>query len=150
MIDIAGLFLSRPLTNGTIQKEHILLQPRIIEIQAWSSPDFLTGKMSAYVSSKLSYTFIAWASSCPIIASKFGRSLYASGPATRSTTLWSSIFSLTRSAIHPNTPILVLLCIFKALYLVVNLFQIFYSAPSLIAHVFTNSTSHSCIVSAWV
>ena len=52
------LLLSLPLVNGTTQKEHILSQPRIMEI----NPDTpllsnLTGLISAYVSSLDKRTF---------------------------------------------------------------------------------------------
>lgn len=42
-----------------MQKEHMLLQPRMMERYVLILPAGLTGKMSAYVSSVLSCTFIA-------------------------------------------------------------------------------------------
>jgi hypothetical protein len=45
--------------NGTIQKEHILLHPLMMETKADGlSFDILTGEISAYVSSKDNYTLI--------------------------------------------------------------------------------------------
>ena len=53
-IDCKGLLRSRPRVYGTMQKEHILLQPRMMERYVLMLPAGLTGRMSAYVSSVLS------------------------------------------------------------------------------------------------
>lgn len=50
---------SRPRVNGTMQNEHMLLQPRITLINArWSPFCFRTGIMSLYVSSRLNCVLI--------------------------------------------------------------------------------------------
>ncbi len=58
-IDCKGLLRSRPRVYGTMQKEHMLLQPRMMERYVLMLPAGLTGRMSAYVSSVLSWTFMA-------------------------------------------------------------------------------------------
>jgi hypothetical protein len=45
--------------NGTMQKLHRLLQPRMMLTYADRAFGWRTGTMSAYVSSALSWTFIA-------------------------------------------------------------------------------------------
>lgn len=62
-IELTGLDLSLPLVKGTIQNEHILLHPLIIDIHACLLLlSFLTGIISAYVSSNDNYTFIGYSS----------------------------------------------------------------------------------------
>lgn len=43
------VLLYLPLTKGTIQKEHILLHPRMIDKNAVTLPVLRTGLISAYV-----------------------------------------------------------------------------------------------------
>ena len=58
------LLLSLPLTKGTIQNEHILLHPLMIDKKALIELGFfLTGVISAYVYSTLNCTFIWFFSS---------------------------------------------------------------------------------------
>jgi hypothetical protein len=47
-MEASGRERSRPRVNGTMQKEHMLLQPRITLTKArWSPACLRTGKMSA-------------------------------------------------------------------------------------------------------
>src|SRR6185295_3313640 len=98
---------SLPRVKGTTQNEHILSQPRVIEIKA-DIPllPSRTGLISAYVSSLDNKTFTAL---CPDSTEemRFGRSRYESGPTTMSTNFsCSSSFDFNRSAMQPSTPIM--------------------------------------------
>lgn len=75
MMEITGRDRSLPLVNGTMQNEHILLQPRITDTNAVTEFfAILTGETSAYVSSSDKRVLIpVWPSSTR--ASKRGRSL---------------------------------------------------------------------------
>ncbi len=66
-------------------------------------PPIRDGITSRYVSVVLSSTLIAF-SPFSTAANRFGRSIYASGPATRSTPYSLISVSRTRSAIQPITP----------------------------------------------
>ena len=141
---------SRPRVYGTMQNEHALSHPRMMVTKAACAPSLRTGTMSAYVSSTDSCTFMAF--SPPFTAPiKLGRSLYASGPATRSAS-WSasSSFVLRRSAMHPSTPTTGFsdfFLRFRSDLKYASLCQILASAFSRIAHVFTRITSASCMSS---
>ena len=50
---------SRPRVKGTMQKAHMLLQPRMMLTKAEVAPASRTGATSAYVSSSESWTFMA-------------------------------------------------------------------------------------------
>ena len=96
----------------------------------------LTGLMSAYVSSldKSTLTLLCPSSTS---TSNRGRSLYASGPTTRSTNFSSSRrLSFIRSAIHPNIPIIKLGLLFFSALNDFNRFLTVDSAFSLIEQVF--------------
>lgn len=74
-MDSIDLDLSLPLVKGTIQYEHILLQPLMIDTKAYFEFSFsLTGVILAYVSSIESYTFI-WYFSGDSSCNSLGRSL---------------------------------------------------------------------------
>ena len=76
--------------KGTMQNEHMLLQPRVMLTNALFAPAARTGATSAYVSSRLSCTFIALAAPPFTSRSSRGRSRYASGPAANRTIVgWS-------------------------------------------------------------
>ena len=78
---------------------------------------------------------------------KFGKSLYASGPTTKSTIFSSSInLSFNLSAIQPNIPIFTCLFIFFMELKVFNLFLMVSSAFSLIEQVFSRIKSAFFIV----
>ena len=138
---VCGLRLrSPPRVYGTTQYEHILLHPLIIEIKALTPfSSILTGEMSAYVSSSESLVFICFSLSVTA-ATRRGRSLYASGPATISTQLLSNSFSFSLSAMHPSTPTITLLRFFSCIK-ASSLPQIRCSALSLMEQVFTKITS---------
>mmetsp|Transcript_10187 Transcript_10187/g.37725 ORF Transcript_10187/g.37725 Transcript_10187/m.37725 type:complete len:315 (+) Transcript_10187:714-1658(+) len=145
-IDEGSLDRSRPRVYGTMQNEHALSHPRMIVTNAACAPSLRTGIISAYVSSTLSCTFIAWFPPLTMLI-RFGKSRYASGPATRSAS-WSVSKSLVfnRSAMHPSTPTTG----FSPFFLrrlsdlkYASRCQILASAFSRIAHVFTRITSAS-------
>ena len=113
-----------------MQKEHILLHPLIIERYAETLfLFFLTGVISAYVSSALRRVFIWNSSYSNADAMSLGKSRYASGPQTT----WTpslNIFSFSLSAIQPSIPTILLFLTSLILW------NIFYYADSRIAHVF--------------
>ena len=143
-IDAKSRERSRPRVYGTMQNAHALSHPRIIVTNALCDPASRTGIISAYVSSTLNCTFIAF-SPVPTTASiKLGKSRYASGPATISANRSaSSNFSFTRSAIHPKTPTTgfsIFFLPFPSDRKYANRCQIFASALSRIAHVLIKIT----------
>mmetsp|Transcript_10354 Transcript_10354/g.47506 ORF Transcript_10354/g.47506 Transcript_10354/m.47506 type:complete len:202 (+) Transcript_10354:250-855(+) len=168
-MDPTGLDRSLPRVNGTMQKAHMLLHPRMMDTNA-EGPAFglRTGAMSAYVSSSDSCVLMAAPRSppsSPLAASmSLGRSLYASGPATRSARpSASSSFSLSLSPMHPSIPttgagLASLSPFLDALFHSISrsrftalscrsLAQILASAPSRMAHVLTRMASASSCVS---
>ena len=87
-----------------MQYEQKLLHPRMIETNPVTcTPAIFNGFTSRYVSSVESDTLTAFSprSTAP---TRFGRSMYESGPATRSTPCFSTSSSLARSAMQPSTP----------------------------------------------
>lgn len=58
-MEVTGRLRSRPRVKGTMQKAHMLLQPRMMDRNAEVVPSGRSGTTSAYVSSRLSCTFIA-------------------------------------------------------------------------------------------
>mmetsp|Transcript_8717 Transcript_8717/g.21958 ORF Transcript_8717/g.21958 Transcript_8717/m.21958 type:complete len:224 (-) Transcript_8717:308-979(-) len=150
-MDAGSRLRSRPRVYGTMQNEHALSHPRMMVTNAACAPSLRTGMMSAYVSSTLSCTFIAF-SPVPLTAlMRLGRSRYASGPATRSAS-WSASSScvLRRSAMQPSTPTTGFSFFFlrlRRLLKYARRCQIFASAFSRMAQVFTRITSASCMSS---
>ena len=144
MIEYTSRLLSRPLVNGTTQKEHILLQPLIMLTKAVTPLLFRRmGEISPYVSSLLNKTFTPF---CPVSASsiKPGKVLYASGPTTRSTSFSSSInFDFNLSAMHPKTPTSIPGFCFFIFLNSVNLLRTVSSAFSRMEHVFKKIRSAS-------
>ena len=120
----------------------MLSHPLVIEINAFTPFELiLVGDMSPYVSSFDKITLTADFPSSTSF-SRFGRSLYASGPTTISTIFSSSknlCFNL--SAIHPNTPTFTFEFFRLTLLNFSNLFLTVSSAFSLIEHVLTNIKS---------
>lgn len=57
--EATGRLRSRPRVNGTMQKAHMLLHPRMMDTKAALVPAGRSGVTSAYVSSRLSCTFMA-------------------------------------------------------------------------------------------
>ena len=166
-MDPRGLDRSLPRVNGTMQNAHMLLHPRMMDTNAEGpASDLRTGAMSAYVSSSESCVLMARPWSPPPLAASMslGRSLYASGPATRSARPSASrSFPFSLSPMHPSTPttgaglelIVPLLDAllrsnsrsrFTALSCR-SLAQILASAPSRMAHVLTRMASASSCVS---
>ena len=142
------LLLSLPLVKGTTQNEHMLSHPLVIDTKA-VTPFFINrvGLISAYVSSKERNTLIAFFPSFTCCNNN-GRSLYASGPTTRSTNFSSSkkrFFNL--SAMHPKTPTIIFLFFLFLIELKYSsLFLVVCSAFSLIEHVLIKTKS-ACSIS---
>ena len=87
-----------------MQYEQNLLQPRIIDTKPSIDLPMRAGITSLYVSVLDSFMFIAFSpfSTAP---TRFGKSRYESGPATKSILCLSRSSSCIRSAIQPITPI---------------------------------------------
>jgi hypothetical protein len=82
--DIDHMTGKKPRTHrvrGTMQKEHMLLQPRVMLTNAACEDWGRTGATSAYVSSRLSCTLIACCEPPAMLSKRRGKSRYASGPA---------------------------------------------------------------------
>ena len=133
---------SLPRVKGTTQKVHILSQPRVMDTKAVTPLDCKrTGRISPYVSSLERITLTASRPSSTSLT-KLGRSLYASGPATRSTIFSSSKnFDFKRSAIQPNTPTFRFGLLFLTLLNCSNRFRTVCSAFSRIEQVLTRTKS---------
>ena len=123
----------------------MLSHPLVIETKAFMPFVLnLLGLISAYVSSFDSRTFTA---SFPNSTSfnKFGRSLYASGPTTKSTIFSSTKnFSFNLSAMHPSTPTFKFFLFFLIALILSSFFLTVNSAFSLIEHVLSKIKSDSC------
>src|SRR5690606_34691539 len=143
-IECGSRLRSRPRVKGTTQKEHMLSQPRMMEINAVTPLVFRrTGLISAYVSSRDSNTLTARepSSTCSM---RLGRSRYASGPTTTSTNFSSSRnLDFRRSAMHPKTPTTIpgFFCLADSNSF--NRLRTRCSAFSRIEHVLMNTTSAS-------
>ena len=122
----------------------MLSHPLVIETKAVTPLEAsLTGLISPYVSSLESNTLTAFLPSFTS-SKRFGMSLYASGPTTKSTIFSSSRnLDFNLSAIHPKTPTFKLLLFLFSLLKLSSLFLTVVSAFSLIEHVFNNIKSAS-------